>query len=624
MNNSQYNSQYNKTIETNREEAKTNIMDLEKLKMEYSLQLKTYKQSIADYINYLQIMSQKPCGNFSANSKGISQACYSDIWKKSGCGAGTIGYPSASASWQQSQTMNGLIQDSWYWATMTDYNHRMGCYGNPGNTYIIIGVGTDGNIYSRQGLSASWQKINDNSNGNIATVFTGNDGKLYGTINKNNNTIVYKNNWSDSAWSQSISGTCCVLGGAMGQNGTIVGIGTDHTLYSKPNLNGAWTHTVSGGEWCGSITIAPNGAVYVVGSDNNIWKKNNYQTLTTDNWQGMGSGSVKAITIAPDGTFIGVGGDNQLYSKASYTNISGGWTGPYNSSCCVTSITTVSNPNYNSSNFNTTTAPNFNINNPPMTTLPGKVFWGSGQAGSQSVYTGGTVEQCKALCSSTANCSGATYNPTAHGQPMCWLRSGEGQVTPGLTSDVAIIPEVKKYLMAIESINSKLISTNQQIQKLINQSQPVYNSMKMERQQKNSELIQNYTELVNEREKIAEMLQSYEDLDTSEQEGGMRVTQKHNTYILLAIIAIGVIFLLYKFSGILTSQSQGDSQSYIQTGGEIPQPTYYILFVVIILIILYNYYSNIKTTTTDATNSVYSGFSSVFGSFGNFFSLSDN
>jgi uncharacterized membrane protein YidH (DUF202 family) len=148
--------------------------------------------------------------------------------------------------------------------------------------------------------------------------------------------------------------------------------------------------------------------------------------------------------------------------------------------------------------------------------------------------------------------------------------------------------------------------------------------MKMERQQKNSELIQNYTELVNEREKIAEMLQSYEDLDTSEQEGGMRVTQKHNTYILLAIIAIGVIFLLYKFSGILTSQSQGDSQSYIQTGGEIPQPTYYILFIVIILIILFNYYSNIKTTTTDATNSVYSGFSSVFGSFGNFFSLSDN
>ena len=317
MNNSQYNSQFNKTIETNRQEAKTNIMDLEKLKMEYSLQLKTYKQSIADYINYLQIMSEKPCGNFSANSKGISQRCYSDIWKKSGCGSGNVNV-NANTSWASSQTLNGLINDAWLWATMPDYNHRMGCYGNPGNPYTIIGVGTDGNIYSRQGLDAPWQKINDNSNGLIVTVFTGNDNKLYAT-NKDNE-IIYKNNWSDSGWIGygSNANTCCVLGGAMGQNGTIVGIGTDHTLYSKPNLNGAWTHTVSGGEWCGSITIAPNGAVYVVGSDNNIYKKNSYQTLTTDNWQGMGSGSVKAITIAPDGTFIGVGGDNQLYSKAIY------------------------------------------------------------------------------------------------------------------------------------------------------------------------------------------------------------------------------------------------------------------------------------------------------------------
>ena len=623
MNNNQNNNQNNKTIKKNREEAKSSIMNLEKLKLEYSLQLNAYKQAIADYINYLQQNAQTPCNNYSADTTGISQACYTDIWQKSGCGTGNVNV-NANSSWATSQTLNGLINDAWLWATETDYNHRMGCYGNPGNPYTIIGVGTDGNLYSRQGLDAPWQTVNDNSNGNIATVFTGNDGKLYGTINKNNNTIVYKNNWSDSDWSQSIPGTCCVLGGAMGQNGTIVGIGTDHTLYSKPNINGAWTQTASAGEWCGYVTIAPNGSLFVVGSDNNIWKKNNYQTLTTDNWQGMGSGTVKAITIAPDGTFIGVGGDNQLYSKASYTNISGGWTGPYNSenhSCCVTSITTVSNPNYNSSNFNTTTAPDFSINSPPLTTMPGKAFWGSG---SQSVTTGGTQEQCQALCSSTTNCSGATYNPTAHGQPMCWLRTGEGQVVPALDSDVAIIPEAQKYLLIIEAINNKLISTNQQIQNVINQSQPVYNSMKTEGQEKNKELIQNYMKLVVERERIAETLKSYEDLDKSEQQGQMRVTQKQYSYILLSIIAIGVIFILYKFSGVFTSQPQGDSPPYIQTGGEIPQSTYYVLLIIIILIILFNYYSNIKQESTNATNSIYSGFSSVFGSFGNFFSLNDN
>jgi hypothetical protein len=631
MNNNQNNNNQNikkgnKTIKKNREEAKASIMNLEKLKMEYSLQLNAYKQAIADYINYLQQNAETPCSNYSADTTGISQVCYSDIWQKSGCGGGTAA-PNASSSWASSQTLNGLINDSWLWATETDYNHRMGCYGNPGNPYIIIGVGDDSNIYSRQGLDAPWEIINDNSNGNIATIFTGSDGKLYGTINKNNDTIVYKNNWSDSTWSQSISGTCCVLGAAMGQNGAIVGIGTDHTLYTKPNLTGAWTQTASAGEWCGYITIAPDGSVFVVGSDNNIWKKNNYQTLSSESWQSTGQGGVIAITIAPDGTLIGVGSNQQLYSIANYTNLPGEWTGPYNSennSGSVTSITTVSNPNYNSSNYNTTTAPDFSINSPPLTTMPGKVFWGSGQAGSQSVYTGGTQEQCQALCSSTTNCSGATFNPTAHGQPMCWLRSGEGQVVPGLDTDVAIIPESQKYLLIIESINTKLISTNQQIQNVINQSQPVYNSMKTEGQEQNKELIQNYMKLVAEREKIAETLKSYEDLDKSEQEGQMRVSQKQYSYILLSIVAIGVIFILYKFSGVLATQSQGDSQIYNQTGGEIPQSTYYVLLIIIILIILFNYYSNIKQTATSASNSVLSAFGSAFGSFGNFFSLNDN
>ena len=404
QNNNQNKKQDNKTIKKNREEATASIMDLEKLKMEYSSQLNTYKQAIADYINYLQQNAAHPCNSYSPDSTGISQECYNDIWKKSGCGSGTL-IPDANSSWASSQTLNGLINDAWLWATMTDSNHRDGCYG-PNNT-----------------------------------------------------------------------------------------------------------------------------------------------------------------------------------------------------------------------NYNTTTAPDFNINAPSMTTMPGRAFWGSGQAGNQSVTAGGTQEQCKAMCSTTANCSGATYNPTTYGQPLCWLRTGDGQVVPALDSDVAIIPEAKKYLMIIESTNKKLISTNQQIQNIINKSQPVYNSMKTEGQEKNQELIQNYMHLVVERERIAEMLKSYEDLDKSEQEGEMRVTQKQYSYILLVIIALGVIVLLYKFSGVLTSESQ---QTYNQTGGELPQSTYYILLIIIILIILFNYYSNIKKTTTDATNSVFGAFSSVFGGFFSFFSLTDN
>ena len=68
MNNNQNNNNQNikkgnKTIKKNREEAKASIMNLEKLKMEYSLQLNAYKQAIADYINYLQQNAQTPCNN---------------------------------------------------------------------------------------------------------------------------------------------------------------------------------------------------------------------------------------------------------------------------------------------------------------------------------------------------------------------------------------------------------------------------------------------------------------------------------------------------------------------------------------------------------------------------------
>ena len=572
-------------------ENNSDVLNLESFNTEYKNLLIEYELAVSNYVNYLKQEAQQPCGEYTGDSKGISQDCYNDIWKKSGCGSGNIGYPPASASWQQSQTLNGLIQDSWYWATMTDYNRRMGCYGDPGNPYTIIGVGTDSNIYSRQGLNAPWQKINDNSNGNIATVFTGNDGKLYGTINKNNNTIVYKNNWSDSYWSQSIPGSCCVLGAAMGQDGTIVGIGTDGTLYSKPNLNGAWTQTASAGEWCGYVTIAPDGSLFVVGSDNNVDKKNSYQTLSSENWQGMGSGTVKAITIAPDGTFIGVGMDDQLYTKASYKDLTTSWSGPYNSenySCCVVSITTVSNPNYNSSKFNTATQPNFNVNSVPMTSVKGTAFWGVSPL-SQSTLK--TVGECEALCSTTAGCSGATYNETS---TICSLRKGDGDIMTGSSADYSIVPKSLSLLKIVQNINDKLTQVNEKIQKISQPIETQFNAEAQQRSNSNTNLIDQYNNLVGERDKIQKMLNEYQTLDEQQVEGNIHISQNYYSFILLMLLAILVIFLLYKFS----MPSAQTSTTFVQNGGELGTNAYYMvfgLFLLILLFTLYNKYANLIT-----------------------------
>ena len=274
-------------------------MDLENLKQEYSNLLIQYKSAVADYVNYLNVQSQQPCGPYTSNSKGIDQKCYEHIWSKAGCGAGNV-QPNASTSWAQGQTLNGLINDSWLWATMTDYTHRMGCYGNPGNSYIIIGVGTDGFLYSKQGLDAPWQRIYDNTNG-CKGICTMNDGK--GLLGLGGYDVYYKNSYLEN-WIGTIQNPCCVISVAQAQDGTVVGVGTDNKLWSKSSLNGTWSQTASPGEWCAAVAIAPDGSIFVVGGGNQIWKKNSYKNLTSQNWQSMGSCCVKSITIAPDGTFI--------------------------------------------------------------------------------------------------------------------------------------------------------------------------------------------------------------------------------------------------------------------------------------------------------------------------------
>ena len=514
-------------------------MDLENLQKKYSNLLIQYKQAVSDYVNYLNTQAQQPCGEYTSNSKNIDQKCYEHIWKKAGCT--TTGKVNANSSWAKGQTLNGLIYDSFLWATMKDYNHRMGCYGTSGNPYYIIGVGTDGNLYSRPGLDGPWSKVNDNSNGAVRTIFTGPDNKLYCT-NKNNQ-ISYKDTWNASTWTY-IPGpsSCCVKSAAMAQDTTIVGVGMDNKLWSRP-LNGNWTQTASQGEMCTYVTIAPNGKIFVIGGGG-IYSKNSYLNLSSQKWKlEVSQAPPKAITIAPDGTFIGVGQDMQLYSKPNYNNLSPNWSGPYNtyySSCCITSVTTVVNKDYNPSDYQTATSPNYKINSQPYVNIKGNAFTGTGSAG-QSTAT--TLQDCQAQCASNSNCTGATFVSN-----KCQLRSGEGFIVPSSSNSYAIVPRGKQLLLNMENINQQLITTNNQITKIIKVGEPVYYEFKGKVDDKSEELKNNYKDLLEERENIKKLLEEYETLNRTDDENIIKINQNYYSYILLLILAIAIIALLIKIS----------------------------------------------------------------------------
>lgn len=583
--------------EQDEEESKSLALDLETLNTEYKNLLVRYKQAVLDYTDNLNEEAAKPCSQYKADSKNINQKCYDEIWRKSGCT--TTGVVTAGNEWSKEQTLDGLILDSWYWATMTDENHRKGCYGTYESPYWILGVGTNGRLYKRSGLEATWSQINDDAANDLTSICTGNDGKQIIATAKSYR-IYSKLTYDSPKWQAVQNQNCCVSSVAMGPNGTLVGVGTDNKLWSKPSLEGNWRQTADKGEWCASVAIAPDGSIFVVGGGNQLWKKNSYLNLQTQTWQGQGSCCVKAITIAPDGTFIGVGMDNKLYIKDSYKNLTTNWKGPYTSSCCVIGITTIVNPNFNVSTtgYSTATAPNYNINAPAFSEIKGQAFWGTSQI---SVTNNGTLQDCTASCASTPGCTGATFNQSDHDRPICWLRGGDGSSMPALENDYAIVPKSKQLLKIVEGVSNELKNINSKMQTKINKIREIYGDQIPERDIQNYNLIGQHVKLEDERMKVQNMLTQYEKLENQESELGLFVTHKYYLYfLLLTLVVIFIIILAYSSADEKTAQVISSSVTAValapvaavKATAQVVNP-YYVLFAIILLFTIsyiYNQY----------------------------------
>jgi len=230
------------------------------------------------------------------------------------------------------------------------------------------------------------------------------------------------------------------------------------------------------------------------------------------------------------------------------------------------------------------TSPNYNINAPEMSSLKGTAFWGASQL-SQSTLK--TVGECEALCSTTSGCSGATYNETS---TICSLRKGDGDIMTGSSTDYSIVPKSMSLLKIVQNINEKLTQVNEKIQKISQPIETQFNAESQQRSSSNINLIDQYNNLVVERFKIQKMLNEYQTLDEQQVEGNIHISQNYYSFILLMLLAILVIFLLYKFS----MPSAQPSTTFVQNGGELGTNAYYMVFGLFLLILLLTCYNKYK------------------------------
>lgn len=177
--------------------------------------------------------------------------------------------------------------------------------------------------------------------------------------------------------------------------------------------------------------------------------------------------------------------------------------------------------------------------------LKGKSWWGTESIQQTTVET---ESECIAICESDINCSGATFNPT---KKMCWIRSGESDITPGLNddpnygSDYALIKKLKYQMIIIKSLNLELISLNEEIINKINSIKPQIESYENEKNNNNRYISDYYNVLLKQQDDITEELKNYENIEAEYNNSSIYLTQQnwgYNIFIILAIIGIIITF----------------------------------------------------------------------------------
>jgi hypothetical protein len=512
-------------------------------------------------------------GNSTSDGSGNATSDGSGNSTNTGSGSGNSTNTGSSSSSSSSSSLSLEELTMEYKMTLMMYNKVQSDYinylkdVNDGSDYTIVGVGTDGHLWSSAGIDGGWAPTNDGGAG-ITGICTGNDGKTI-LVCGYDQQIYTKTSWDSPPYTLAPGWSCCITKIAQGSDGTVVGIGMDNTLYAKVGgISADWTHVNSAGEWVSAVCIAPDDSVYVIGaytgSDGyGIYKKKSYKTLASESWELITSQFFIDISIMTNGTMIGVGTDNNLYTYASYKHIRDTSKRVGHGKCCVISVTSVLTPKY--------------------AHFKGKTFWGADSLFDSSANT---MQSCQALCSATSGCSGATFNSTNSPDTTCQLRSGDGDISMGRHGDYAFMVEGPGLLKMSQQLNSKLADLNNQIFNLTTNSGA---SLKNPAGKHNAKkLMVEAHKLKKERAKLALLSGESTGLDEAQEEGDLMINSNYYSFMLLSLLAvvfvIGLIVLLTPKSGSGSTSSAAPAPApaaapAVQSGGKLKKNVlFFVLF----------------------------------------------
>ena len=137
------------------------------------------------------------------------------------------------------------------------------------------------------------------------------------------------------------------------------------------------------------------------------------------------------------------------------------------------------------------------------------------------------------------------------------------------------------YSNQLKQINNELIETNTSLMNLVNSNA---NNLKQNNGENSKILNTNYETLEKERLQIANMINQYETINSAYENGIVTVNTNYYSYILYLIIALFLVFLLFKTT--LSGFQVGGGEHHLKISP--------LLLIFLGFVIIFNSYINIK------------------------------
>lgn len=213
------------------------------------------------------------------------------------------------------------------------------------------------------------------------------------------------------------------------------------------------------------------------------------------------------------------------------------------------------------------------INSNTLTTVDNSAFVGQNNI---NTIQGSSVDNCLSSCTSTTNCSGATFDNNLN---TCTLSSGNGSI---INSDnqTAIVKQALYYSNQLKQMNNQLLDLNNSMIQNSNSNMNNYSQSQQMNNQKAAILNNNYNTLEQERYEIEKIIREYETLNSAYENGNINVTSNYYYYMLYFIIALFLIFLLLKMG--MPSNQVGGGHMKVSP----------LLLIFLSIVIVFNAYIN--------------------------------